>query len=107
MKQYVKNKPIKWGFKFWLRCDAITGYIYDFDSYAGRKNAPERCLGESVVLDLTKILHGTGISFFADNCFSSPTLTALPRDRGMNFVCVVRKDRSGLPSFKDDKKMQR
>ena len=20
MKQYVKNKPIKWGFKFWLRC---------------------------------------------------------------------------------------
>ena len=27
MKQYVKNKPIKWGFKFWLHCSAITGYI--------------------------------------------------------------------------------
>ena len=35
MKQYVKNKVIKWGFKFWLRCDAITGYIYEFDIYTG------------------------------------------------------------------------
>ena len=28
MKQYVKNKPIKWGFKYWYRCDSETGYGY-------------------------------------------------------------------------------
>ena len=107
MKQYVKNKPIKWGFKFWLGCDAFTVYIYEFDIYTGRKDAPELGLGENVLLDLTKKLHGTGISIFADNYFSSPTLAALLRDQGMNFVGVVRKDRKGLPSFKDDKKMQK
>ena len=26
-KQYIKNKPIKWGFKFW------SGYLYEFDIY--------------------------------------------------------------------------
>ena len=107
MKQCVKNKPIKSGFKFWLRCDAITGYINEFDIYTGRKDASEIVLGETVVLDLTRKLHGTGISVFADNYFSSPTLAALLRDRGMNFVGLARKDRKGLPPFKDDKKRQR
>ena len=22
MKKYIKNKPIKWGFKYWYRCDS-------------------------------------------------------------------------------------
>ena len=25
MKQYIKNKPIKWDFKYWYRCDSETG----------------------------------------------------------------------------------
>ena len=58
-------------------------------------------------MDLTKKLHRTGISVFVDKYFSSPTLVALLHDQGMNFVGVVRKDRKGLPSFKDDKNMQR
>ena len=107
MKQYVKNKPIKWGFKFWLRCDAITGYLFEFDIYTGRKDTPELGLGENVVMDLTKKLKDTGVSIFADNYFSSPTLAVLLRDRGINYVGVVRKDRKGLPAFKDDKKMAR
>ena len=24
MKQYIKNKPIKWDFKYWYRCDSET-----------------------------------------------------------------------------------
>ena len=31
MKQYTKSKPTKCGFKFWLKCDSITGYIYDLN----------------------------------------------------------------------------
>ena len=107
MKQYVKNKPIKWGFKFWLRCDAVTGYLFQFDIYTGRKDTPELGLGENVVMDLTKNLKDTGVSIFADNYFSSPTLAVLLRDRGINYVGVVRKDRKGLPAFKEDKKMAR
>ena len=25
MNQYIKSKPIKWGFKYWYRCDSETG----------------------------------------------------------------------------------
>ena len=32
MRQYIKNKAIKWGFKFWFRCGAKSGY---FDMYLG------------------------------------------------------------------------
>ena len=59
------------------------------------------------MLDLTKKIRKTGVSIFADNYFSSPTLAALLREHGLNFIGVVRKDRKGLPSFKDDKKMAR
>ena len=37
MRQYMKNKPIKWGFKFWFRCGAKSGYLYEFDMYLGKK----------------------------------------------------------------------
>ena len=58
MKQYIKSKPIKWGFKFWFRCSSKSGYLYQMDIYLGRKQTPEfnLGLGEEVVLQLTKDL---------------------------------------------------
>ena len=99
MKEYIKNRLIRWGFKFWLGCNTISGYIFEFDISTGQKDAPELGLGKKVVLDVTKNLHGIGISVFADNYFSSPTLAALLRDRGMNFIGVARKiEKACLPS---------
>ena len=46
MKQYIRNKPVKWGFKLWCRCDAVSGYLYQFDMYTGRKTDTEHGLGE-------------------------------------------------------------
>ena len=50
MKQYVKNKLIKWGLKFWFRCASKTGYLYQLDLYLGKKEKTEENLGPSVVL---------------------------------------------------------
>ena len=33
--QYMKNKPCKWGFKYWVIADS-SGYTVDFDLYAGK-----------------------------------------------------------------------
>ena len=52
MRQYMKNKPIKWGFKFWFCCGAKSGYLYEFDMYLGKKGNTEFGLGESIVLSL-------------------------------------------------------
>ena len=72
-------------------------------STPGKKNTPRPTLGENVI-DLTKKMHGTGASVFADTYFSSPKLAALLLDCGINFVSVFRKDRKDMPPYKDVKK---
>ena len=37
MKQYIKSKPIKWGFKFWFSYSSKSGYLYNMGIYLGRK----------------------------------------------------------------------
>ena len=55
-KQCMKNKPIKWGFKWWCQCCSKIGYLFEFDLYLGKKEKTELWLGETVVLDLSKKL---------------------------------------------------
>ena len=35
MKQYIKNKLIKWGFKYCYRCNSETGYVYQLELCQG------------------------------------------------------------------------
>lgn len=106
-KQYIKNKPIKWGFKVWQRCDSRTGYLFEFSLYTGKKGRPEVGLGESVVLDLTESLEGSGTSIIADNYFSSPHLALKLYERGILFTGVTKPERKGMPTFRSTTEMQR
>ena len=36
--QYMPNKSVKYGLKFWLLCDAETRYVLALDLYGGRKD---------------------------------------------------------------------
>ena len=56
MKQYKKNKPIKWEFKSWFSLGCKFGYLYDFDMYMGKKGSRELGLGESVAVSLCQKL---------------------------------------------------
>ena len=89
MKQYIKNKLIKWGFKVWQRCGA-SAYLYEFDIYTGRKNQPELWLGEQVVLQLTRSLQNSNVFFFYDNYFASPGLCTALLNNGIYLTGVVR-----------------
>ena len=33
MKKYIKNKPIKWAFKYWYRFDNETSYVHQLQLY--------------------------------------------------------------------------
>ena len=35
-KQYIMNKPTKWGFKLWVLADSATGYNWDMVVYTGK-----------------------------------------------------------------------
>ena len=54
VKQCIKSKPIKWGFKFWFRCSSKTGYLYQLDIYLDKKQNTEFNLGKEVVLQSTR-----------------------------------------------------
>ena len=56
MCQYMKNTPIKLGFKFWFRCGSESGYLYQFDMYLRKKSKTKFGVGESVVLSLCENL---------------------------------------------------
>ena len=53
-KQYMKNKPIKWGLKWCCRCCSKTGYLYEFGLYLGKKEKPELLLGLGFVQEIRK-----------------------------------------------------
>ena len=106
MKQPVKNKPIKWGFKFWFHCASKTGYLYQLDLYLGKKEKTEENLGPCVVLKMTECLENSYRTFFFD-VFNSLSLTTKLYDRGLYGVATARKDRVGMPEMTADRKMKR
>lgn len=108
MKQYIKSKPIKWGFKAWLRAGSQSGFVYQFEPYTGKKLKPEVGLGEEVILTLAEQLIGTGCEFYFDNFFTSPKLLSILHANGINATGTCRRDRVGLPqNVRSDKEMKR
>ena len=54
IKQYLPMKPIKRGYKVWCLCDAVTGYLVNYQIYLGKEetSGKEVSLDERVVFDL-------------------------------------------------------
>ena len=72
MKQYMPKKPVKRGFKVWVRADSVTGYFCDFSVYIGKPSdgtTTEVGLGERVVLQLSEHLRGNNYQLYCDNFF--------------------------------------
>ena len=100
MRQYMKNKPIKWGFKFWFCCGAMSGYSYEFNIYVRKKGNTELGLGESVVLSLCQKLKDTYYYVFFDNYFTSPTLLVKPLEIGVYATGPLMANRKHMPILK-------
>lgn len=107
MKQYVRSKPVSWGFKVWMRCGAKSGYTYEMALYTGKtESGVEIGLGSKVVLELTESLIGSGCHIFMDNFFTSPYLLYILHLHGLGATGTVRH-RKGLPDFRTDKEMKK
>ena len=103
----MKNKPIKWGFKWWCRCCSKTGYLYESDLYLGKKERIKLGVGETVVLNLPKKLENAHCMLYFDNFFNSTTLFEKFLDRGIYCLGTVRSDRKKMPIMTKDKDMKR
>ena len=68
--QYMKNKPCKWGFKYWVIADS-SGYTVDFDLYAGKTvEKSSHGLAFDVVLRLCRPFTYQGYQLFVDNLYT-------------------------------------
>ena len=73
-RQYIRDKPTKWGIKLWVLVDSITGYTCNFEVYLGRKEKSQFGLGYDAVMKLCKHLFGMGYKLFVDNFYTSDRL---------------------------------
>ncbi|XP_039537932.1 piggyBac transposable element-derived protein 4-like [Pimephales promelas] len=96
-KQYMPNKPAKYGLKIWAACDARKSYAWNMQVYTGkpRDGQPERNQGMRVVLDLTTGLQGHTVT--CDNFFTSYALGQELLRRKLTMVGTVRKNKPELP----------
>lgn len=78
IRQYVKNKPKKFGIKLWVWADSAKGYTYDFEIYAGKNGArhviSDNGLSYDIVTRLAQPLLNQGYHLFFDNFYSSINL---------------------------------
>ena len=99
MKQYMKDKPIKRGFKHWCRNDSKTGYMLEFNIYVGKKTIRiEHGLSESAVQQLKESLVDSSCRIFFNSFYTSPRLVyRLLKQRSIYTWGTVTENRKGLP----------
>ncbi len=67
----MPKKPIKRGFKIWMRADAQSGFISKLSVYEGKSgNIVEKGLGGKVVESLCKNIQGHYHHVYSDNYFT-------------------------------------
>lgn len=95
LKQYLRNKPHKWGFKCFMRAGS-SGLMYDFEIYTGKNTCEDVGLGFSgdIVMALTSSLpEEQNFKVYFDNWFSSLQLAIALKARGIFCVGTIRNDR--------------
>ena len=103
IKQFMRNKPHKWGFKMWGRAGA-SGILYEFDVYQGASVTSDDGLSKSsqVVIKMTSnIPLGLNFKVFADNFFSSLPLVKILQSKRIFYVRVNRLKGLELKSEKE------
>lgn len=107
-KQYIPNKPDKFGMKMYILCDAKTGYMSTYEVYTGKGYDPnpdacdeEAALGHSfnVVMGLLRKcdLLDKGYSLYTDNYYTSPKLFDTLDSRLTHAVGTARLNRKEIP----------
>lgn len=103
-KQYIPSKRHRCSIKFFVLCDAVTGYILDFIIYTGATTETVHSIfGKSgdVVVTLLEPYLNEGHTLFVDNWYSSPDLFLWLYDRCTNACGTVRKTRKQMPKMEE------
>lgn len=105
LKQYIPNKPDKFGFKFWALC-SFDRYLLDLDIYCGKNSKKDDdklsscALSSRVVLQMVNNLMMIKpkkkldqYHLYVDNYFTGPDLFVHLKKLGLKVTGTLRKNR--------------
>ncbi|XP_065204445.1 piggyBac transposable element-derived protein 3-like [Planococcus citri] len=113
-RQYIKNKPKKWGFKMFVRA-GVSGIVYDFFPYGGDTTFFGRAftewedqyygIGQKVVATLCKTIPNPELTIvYFDNWFSSVELVYYLRENyGIFSTGTIMENRLRQCPLQNDK----
>lgn len=98
-RQYIRNKPTKWGFKYWVLADP-TGYTVDFNLYCGKDRTVPlsgQRLPYDVAMELVQPFQLQGYLLFIDNFYTSPALLPALKQLGIGTTGTLKLSRREVP----------
>ncbi|XP_036008037.1 piggyBac transposable element-derived protein 3 [Fundulus heteroclitus] len=118
LRQYIKSKPDKWGFKLFARASE-DGFIHDIVLYQGKTTLeahdvplkPEQeglgATSQIVSVLASTMTFPTTTAIYADNFFTSLELVRYLRDHNCRFTGTARDNRIGKPPLRTIKDMEK
>ncbi|XP_066253023.1 piggyBac transposable element-derived protein 4-like [Euwallacea similis] len=100
-RQYIPNKPAKYGIKVFALVDARTFYIFNLEVYVGKQPDGPFSLSnkpDDIVLRLVEPIRGSNRNITFDNWFASyPLLIKLLKEYKLSAVCTLKKNKREIP----------
>ena len=116
LRQYIKNKPDKWGFKLFSRASE-DGFIHDMVLYQGATTLPAHGIpltpeqeelgatSQIVTVLASTMNHSSTTAIFADNFFSSLEVVRYLKNNNCRYTVTARDARIGNPELPSVKEM--
>ena len=109
-KQFIKGKPVKFGYKMWMLCSA-DGFPFNFEVYCGKDLLRTGPQGTHIVdTMLQSVQNNKQHVVFFDNFFTSHQLLHSLAERNIRACGTIQENRTGhcpLMTNKDAKKKAR
>jgi len=112
-KQYLKDKPIKWGIKTFLLCESKSGYIVNAEIYTGKVDNDPTYVDElgvtgSLVVRISQPYHGQNYCLYTDRFYTSVNLATYLLENNETRLCgTALTNRKNFPKVLIQKKMDR
>jgi hypothetical protein len=117
-KQYIPNKPDKFGVKMYVICEAKSGYVSAFDIYTGKDFDPNPDADEDEIAQghtfniVTGMMNrcdflNKGYTLYTDNYYSSPILFDHLYANGTNATGTAKLNRKQMPQALKNTKLKK